>query len=40
MLIIFTQSTDFELCVREKKERNKKNKIGIFMFDFLDCEKD
>ena len=38
----------FELCMREKKEgkkerkkeRRKKNKIEIFMFDFLDCEKD
>ena len=30
----------FKQCVREKKEERQKNKIKIFIFDFLNCVKD
>ena len=40
-------SYTFELCMRKNKKygrkkvrRKNKNKIEIFKFDFLDCEKD
>ena len=29
----------FELCLIEKKNNNKKKKIEIFTFDFLNCEE-
>ena len=38
--IIHIWHTVFELCMREKKERRKENKIYIFMFNFLNYEKD
>ena len=34
--IIRTHHILFELCLMEKK---KKNKIELFAFDYLDCEK-
>ena len=40
--IVCTRLILFELCVMEKKKKKKKarkNKIGIFAFDFLDCEE-
>ena len=37
--IICIHCAVLELCVREERRKRKKSKIQIFMFNFLNCEK-